>query len=56
MNRTLAKEKLIKMIQEALEQPTYRLKTRPSKSVKSRRKRQKVQRSELKVLRTRIKM
>ena len=54
MNRNLAKEKLINIILQALERPAYRLKTRPSKTVKMRRKNEKVKRSGVKSLRGRI--
>tara|TARA_A100000164_G_C21440319_1_gene555132 strand:+ start:94 stop:510 length:417 start_codon:yes stop_codon:yes gene_type:complete len=56
MNRNLARDKLIKIILAALEKPVYRLKTKPNKAVEVRRKRQKIKRSELKVLRSRIKV
>tara|TARA_S200000501_G_C20580985_1_gene637241 strand:+ start:14 stop:430 length:417 start_codon:yes stop_codon:yes gene_type:complete len=56
MNRNLARDKLIKIILLALEQPVYRLKTKPNKAVEVRRKRQKIKRSEIKVLRSRIKI
>ena len=56
MNRILAKEKLIKIILKALERPTSRLKTNPSKLTKLRRKKQKIKRGELKLLRSRIKI
>ena len=54
MNRTLAKEKLIAMILEALKAPAYRLKTRPSRAVKIRRSNDKVNRSRVKSLRGRV--
>jgi ribosome-associated protein len=54
MNRNLAKEKLISIILEALEPPTYRLKTRPGKAVKMRRANDKVKRSRVKSLRGRV--
>ena len=54
MNRTLAKDKLIAMILEALEAPAYRLKTRPSRAVRIRRANDKVKRSRVKSLRGRV--
>ena len=54
LNRNLAKEKLIKLILGALEKPSYRLATRPSKAVKDRRTDQKIRRSKVKALRARV--
>ena len=54
LNRNLAKEKLIKLILEALVKPNHRLATRPSKAVKDRRTDQKVKRSKVKALRARV--
>ena len=54
LNRNLAKEKLVKLILEALIRPTHRLATRPSKAVRDRRADQKVKRSKVKSLRARV--
>ena len=54
LNRNLAKEKLIELVLRALEKPNYRLKTKPSKSAKIRRAVEKVKRSRVKALRSRV--
>ena len=54
MNRTLAKEKLRELILRAIEKPNFRLKTKPSKAIKIRRANEKVQRSKIKALRSRV--
>ena len=56
MNRNSAKEQLVKMILQALVKPNDRLKTRPSKAVKDRRTDQKVKRSKVKALRSRVEL
>ena len=54
MNRHLARQKLINLIVQALEVPKFRLKTKPSVAIKTRRARDKVKRSEVKLLRSRV--
>ena len=56
MNRNLAREKLITLIRKAFEKPNNRLKTNPSKAVKARRAGEKLKRSQVKALRTPIKL
>ena len=54
MNRVLAREKLVKLILQALKNPNRRMQTKPSKIVKIRRAHEKEKRSKLKNLRGRI--
>ena len=50
-NRELAKSKLVRLSLKALEQPAYRLKTRPSNAIKIRRSNEKQRRSRIKYMR-----
>ena len=54
MNRALAKRKLIELVSKALLTPTFRLRSKPSISVKARRAREKIKRSHVKLLRRRV--
>lgn len=54
MNRELATEKLIALIQKATERPKFRVKTRPTLASKRRRLEGKKQRSQVKSLRGKI--
>lgn len=54
MNRELATEKLVALIQKATERPKYRVKTRPTLASKRRRLEGKKQRSQVKSLRGKI--
>ena len=53
-NRELAKSKLFKLISEALKKPEYRIATRPSKSVRIKRSKEKQKRSKIKAMRGRV--
>ena len=54
MNRDLARRKLKKLILRALEKPVLRLETKPSKAIKNRRATEKIKRSKVKLLRSRV--
>jgi len=54
MNRELAQEKLVALIQKATERPKYRVKTRPTVASKRRRLEGKKQRSQIKSLRGKV--
>ena len=54
-NRELAKLKLFNLISEALKKPECRLATRPSKSVRIKRSKEKQKRSKIKAMRARVK-
>lgn len=55
MNRELAREKLVALIQEATIRPKRRIKTKPTKASQRRRMDGKTQRGQIKALRRRVK-